>query len=149
MSPAPFFSKYKVAMLFEMKQTRFASQEIQLVNTNGKYTFPNDNFLNGKTVVGMWIQDNSSDDGKAPSGADLVPNPCIRASILTVRRDADAKILDFPLSYFLESTGDRSPRRVHIDGFNPGTSFVTILDTTTFAVNESIVIGVEYIDPHE
>jgi len=128
-------------------ETKFASQEINLVNTNGKYTFPNDNFLNGKTILAMWIQDNTNDDGFAPSGANLVPNACIRASILTVQKDADAKILEFPLSWLLENAGDRRMRDMYITGFNPGTSFVMIKNTATFTVNESIVIGVKYQDP--
>ena len=133
-----------------MPTTRFASQEINLTSTaNGKYTFPNDNFLNGKTITGMWIQDNTADDGKAPSGANLVPNDCIRAAILTTRRDADAMILDTPLSWLLESTGDRSMRQVYIDGFNPGTSYITVLDPATYTAGESIVILVQYFDPHE
>ena len=97
----------------------------------------------------MWIQDNTADDGKAPSGANLVPNDCIRAAILTTRRDADAMILDTPLSWLLESTGDRSMRQVYIDGFNPGTSYITVLDTATYTAGESIVILVQYFDPHE
>lgn len=131
------------------RETKFATQEIQLVNNSGRYTFPNDNFLNNKTVVGMWIQDNADDDGFAPSGADLVPNDCIRASILTVRKDSDAKILEFPLKWLLESDGDRQMRKMYIPGFNPGTSFVDIKDVATFTVGESIVIGVEYMEPNQ
>ena len=129
------------------KETKFASQEINLANTSGKYTFPNDNFLNGKTILAMWIQDNTNDDGFSPSGVALVPNDCIRASILTVQKDADAKILNFPLAWLLENAGDRRMRDMLITGFNPGTSYVVVQDTTTFTAGESIVIGVLYQDP--
>lgn len=128
-------------------ETKFASQEINLANSSGKYTFPNDNFLNGKTILAMWIQDNTNDDGFAPSGVALVPNACIRASILTVQKDADAKILNFPLPWLLETSGDRRMRDMYITGFNPGTSFVVVQNTATFTVGESIVIGVMYQDP--
>lgn len=128
----------------EVKQT---GVEVQLLNTNGRYTFPNDNFLNGKTIVAMWIPDNTDDDGFAPSGNPLVPNECIRASQLTIRKDSDAKALNVQLKYFLESDGDRSVRPLYIEGFNPGTTFIEIQDTTTFAVNESIVFMVEYMEP--
>lgn len=133
-------------MRLQQRETKFASQEINLANTNGKYTFPNDNFLNGKTILAMWIQDNTNDDGFAPSGADLVPNACIRASILTVQKDADAKILLFPLPWLLETSGDRRMREMYITGFNPGTSYIVVQDTATFTVGESIVIGVMYQD---
>jgi len=127
-------------------ERKLAGIEVQLVNTNGRYTFPNDNFLNGKTITAMWIPDNSEDDGFAPSGAALVPNACIRASQLSIRKDSDAKVLEVQLKYFLESDGDRRVRPLHIEGFNPGTTFVNVQDTTTFAVNESIVFMVEYLD---
>ena len=126
-----------------------AGIEVNLVNSNGKYTFPNDNFLNGKTVVGMWIPDNANDDGYASSGAALVPNPCINASQLTIRKDSDAKTLNVQLKYFQENAGDRSVRRLFIPGFNPGTTFIEIQDTTTFTVGESIVLMVEYMEPQD
>lgn len=131
------------------KEIKQAGIEVNLVNTNGKYTFPNDNFLNGKTVVAMWIPDNENDDGYAPSGAALVPNECIRASQLTIRKDSDAKTLEVQLKYFLESDGDRSVRPLFIKGFNPGTTFVEIQDTGTFDVGESIVFMVEYMEPDD
>lgn len=120
-----------------------------MLNTSGRYTFPNDNFLNGKTIVAMWIPNNEEDDGFAPSGNALVPNACIRASQLTIRKDSDAKTLNVQLKYFLESEGDRSVRPLYIPGFNPGTTFIDIQDTTTFDVNESIVFMVEYMEPPE
>ena len=124
-----------------------AGIEIVLNAVQGKFTFPNNNFLNGKTIVGMWIPDNEDGDGFAPSGAALVSNACIRASQLTIRKDADAKTLDVQLKYFLETNGDRSIRPLYIKGFNPGTTFVEIQDTGTFTVGESIVFMVEYLDP--
>jgi len=133
-------------ILQKQPERKLAAIEVQLVNTNGKYTFPNDNFLNGKTITAMWVPDNTDDDGFAPSGNALVPNACIKASQLTIRKDADAKVLEVQLSYFLESTGDRRVRPLNITGFNPGTTFVVVQDTTTFAVNESIVFMVEYLD---
>ena len=125
---------------------KMAGIEINLVNTNGKYTFPNDNFLNGKTILRWWVPDNTEDDGFAPSGANLVPNACIRASIMTIRKDSDAKGLDVQLSYFLQTDGDRRARDLRVDGFNPGTTFINIQDTATFTVGESIVVNVEYLD---
>jgi hypothetical protein len=130
----------------QQPERKLAAIEVNLVNTNGKYTFPNDNFLNGKTITAMWIPDNTEDDGFAPSGADLVPNACIRASQLTIRKDADAKVLEVQLKYFLESDGDRRVRPLNIKGFNPGTTFVNVQDTTTFTAGESIVFMVEYLD---
>ena len=128
-------------------ERKLASIEVNLTSTAiGKYTFPNDNFLNGKTITAMWVPDNSEDDGFANSGAALVPNACVRASQLTIRKDADAKVLTVQLSYFLESTGDRRVRPLNIPGFNPGTTFVEIQDLTTFAAGESIVFMVEYLD---
>lgn len=131
------------------KETKLAGIEVNLANTNGKYTFPNDNFLNGKTIVGMWIPDNDNGDGFAPSGAELVPNACIRASQLTIRKDSDSKVLDVQLKYFLESDGDRTVRPLCIRGFNPGTTFIDIQDTSTFTVDQSIVLMVEYMEPDE
>lgn len=128
-------------------ERKLASIEVNLTSTAiGKYSFPNDNFLNGKTIVAMWIPDNTDDDSFAPSGAAIVPNDCIRASQLTIRKDADAKVLTVQLKYFQESTGDRRVRPLMIHGFNPGTTFVEIQDLTTFAANESIVFMVEYLD---
>lgn len=127
-------------------ERKLAGIEVNLPNTNGKYTFPNDNFLNGKTITAMWIPDNDDDDGFAPSGAALVPNACIRASQLTIRKDSDAKALDVQLKYFLENSGDRRVRPLYVEGFNPGTTVINIQDTTTFTVGESIVLMVEYLD---
>lgn len=131
------------------KEIKQAGIEVSLSNLNGKYTFPNDNFLNGKTVVAMWIPDNADDNGYAPSGANLVPNECIRASQLTIRKDSDAKALNVQLKYFLESDGDRSVRPLYIEGFNPGTTFIEIQDTGTFDLDESIVFMVEYMEPDD
>ena len=128
-------------------ERKLASIEVNLTSTAiGKYSFPNDNFLNGKTITAMWIPDNEDDDGFSPSGADLVPNACIRASQLTIRKGSDAKVLTVQLKYFLESTGDRRVRPLNIPGFNPGTTFVEIQDLATFAANDSIVFMVEYLD---
>lgn len=128
-------------------ERKLASIEIALVTANiGKWSFPNDNFLNGKTITAMWIPDNTDDDGRAPSGAALVPNDCIRASQLTIQKDADNKVQDVQLKYFLESSGDRRVRPLHINGFNPGTTFVKIQDLSTYTAGESIVFMVEYLD---
>ena len=126
-----------------------AGIEVNLANANGKYTFPNDNFLNGKTVVGIWIPDNTDDDGFAPSGVALVPNACINASQLTIRKNSDAKALNVQLKYFQENSGDRTVRRRFIPGFNPGTTFIEVQDTSTFAIGESIVLMVEYMEPDD
>ena len=126
-----------------------AGIEVNLANANGKYTFPNDNFLNGKTVVGMWIPDNTDDDGFASSGAALVPNACMNASQLTIRKDSDAKTLNVQLKYFQENSGDRSVTRLFIPGFNPGTTFIEVQDVATFTLGESIVLMVEYMEPED
>lgn len=128
-------------------ERKLASIEVQLLTTaTGKFTFPNNNFLNGKTITAMWIPDNSEDDGFAPSGAALVPNECIRASQLTIQTGSDQKVQDVQLKYFMESDGDRRVRPLLVYDFAPGKTFVNIQDTTTFAAGESIVFIVEYLD---
>lgn len=128
-------------------ESKFYGVEIQLPNTTGKFTFPNDNFLNGKRIIGMWIQDNTADTGLAPSGRPLPPNSAINAGFLTIRKDSDAKGLEMPLQFFQQQGNfDRTVRRMNIPGFNPGTTFVEFPDTSVYATTDSLVILVEYMD---
>lgn len=128
-------------------ESKFYGVEIQLPNTTGKFTFPNDNFLNGKRIIGMWIQDNAADNGIAPSGRPLPPNSAINAGFLTIRKDSDAKGLEMPLQFFQQQGNyDRTIRRMNIPGFNPGTTFVVFPDSSVYATTDSLVILVEYMD---
>lgn len=134
--------------LMMLQERKLASIEIQLTATSAKFTFPNDNFLNGKTITKFWLPDNTDDDFIAPSGRPVVSNAVINSANFTVRKDSDAKILEVPLNYFLESWfgGDRRVRDVWIEGFNPGTTFVNFPDTTVIDTDTSILFMVEYID---
>ena len=132
-----------------MKQVRkLASIEIQIAAVVGQYTFPNNNFLNGKTITAMWIPDNDGTNVIAPSGNASVGNNVIFNANLTIRKDSDAIVLQVPLAYFLESWygGDRQVRPLHVEGFNPGLTFINFPDTSNLVVGESILLMVEYID---
>lgn len=134
--------------LMMLQERKLASIEIQLTTAASKFTFPNDNFLNGKTITMFWLPDNDESNIIAPSGRPVAANAVIMAANFTVRKDSDSKILDVPLAYFLESWygGDRRTREVWIEGFNPGTTFVNFPDTTVIDTDTSILFMVEYID---
>lgn len=131
-----------------MADVKIAGIEIPITAITGKLSFPNNNFLNGKTILGMSIPDNSGSNVKAPSGNAGVTNAAVFGANLTIRRDSDAVVLEVPLSYFLESWagGDRTVRPLKIEGFNPGTTFINIPDTTTITVGKSFYITVVYVD---
>ena len=124
--------------------TKIATIEVQIDNTSGRYTFPNDNFLNGKRIVGASLIDNTADDATSNSGRDIVPNSVVANSHLTIRTGSDADVLDVPLKFFQESTGDRSVRPLNIKCYNPGTTFISINGTIT--AGESIEITLYYQD---
>lgn len=130
------------------QRPKLAGIEIPITAVTGKYTFPNNNFLNGKTILAMWVPDNTSGDVIAPSGNTCVSNATILASNITIRKDSDAVVLDVPLVYFQESWegGDRRVRPLHIEGFNPGTTFINLPDTSSLTVGQSFIIMVEYLD---
>lgn len=125
---------------------RVISVEIPLTNSTGKFAFPNNNELNGKRILSLSFPHNAADNMVAPSGADVVPDACIAAAYLDIRRDSDNIIFQAPCRYYQETSGDRQVRPVNIAKFNPQTSFINIVDTSTYAVNESIVITIEYCD---
>ena len=128
-------------------ESKFLGVEIQLLNSTGKFNWPNDNYLNGKRIIGMWIQDNSEDDGISPTNRPLLPNTAINAGFLTIRKDSDAKGQDVPLQYYQQQGNfDRTMRRMNIPGFNPGTTFVTFPDPSVYGTTDSLVILVEYMD---
>lgn len=128
-------------------ESKFLGVEIQLPNTTGKFSFPNDNYLNGKRIIGLWIQDNSDGDGISPSGRPLPPNSAINAGFLTIRKDSDAKTQSVPLQYYQQQgLYDRRMRRCNIPGFNPGTTFVEFPNSGVYDVTDSLVILVEYMD---
>lgn len=145
--PLPTFSDSPAANTFGYPESKFLGVEIQLINTNGKFTFPNDNYLNGKRIIGMWIQDNQNEDGVAPSGRPLIDNAAINAGFLTIRKDSDAKGQSIPLQYLQQQDNyDRAIRRMNIPGFNPGTTEVFFPDTRVYDITDSVVILVEYTD---
>jgi hypothetical protein len=133
-----------------MKQVRkLASIEIMITAITGQYNWPNNNFLNGKTITALWLPDNTEGNVIAPSGNDAVTNDAIFNANLTIRKDgSDAVVLQVPLCFFLESWygGDRTVRPLNIDNFNPGTTFINFTDTGNLSVGESILMMVEYID---
>lgn len=130
------------------KVRKSTSIEIPITALVGQYTFPNNNFLNGKRIVAMWIPDNTDTNVIAPSGNAVVANDAIFGANLTIRKDSDAVVLQVPLSFYLESWngGDRSVRPLDIDGFNPGTTFINVPDTSTISIGESFLLMVEYFD---
>lgn len=134
--------------LMMLQERKMASIEIQLSIISSTFTFPNDNFLNGKTITKFWLPDNTDGDVFAPSGRPLASNAVINSANFTVRKDSDSKLLDVPMNYFLESWfgGDRSVREVWIEGFNPGTTFVNFPDSSVVDTDTSILFLVEYID---
>lgn len=120
--------------------------EIPLSNATGKFSFPNNNELNGKRILSISFPDNTSDNMVAPSGANVVPNACIACTYLTIRRDSDNVILDVSAKYYQETTGDRQVRPINIAKFNPQTSGIVITNTATYTVGESIIMTLEYCD---
>lgn len=145
--PLPTFSDGPAANTFGYPESKFLGVEIQLTNTTGKFSFPNDNYLNGKRIIGMWIQDNEDEDGVAPSGRPLIDNAAINGGFLTIRKDSDAKGELIPLQYLQQQENyDRSIRRMNIPGFNPGTTFVLFPNTSVYDTDQSVVILVEYTD---
>lgn len=134
--------------LLMLQERKTASIEIQITSIINRYSFPNDNFLNGKTITRFWLPDNDNGDVIAPSGAPVINNTAVFGANFTVRRDSDAVILDVPLAYFLESWygGDRRTREVWIEGFNPGTTYINFPNTGELNIGDSILFMVEYID---
>lgn len=131
----------------EYPESKFLGVEIQLPNNGGKFSWPNDNYLNNKRIIGMWIQDNSDNDGLSPTGRPLIPNSAINAGFMTIRKDSDAKGQSVPLQYYQQQgLFDRTMRRMNIPGFNPGTTFIEFPDPSVYATTDSIVVLVEYMD---
>lgn len=120
--------------------------EIPLTNATGKFSFPNNNELNGKRILSISFPDNTADNMVAPSGANVVPNACIACTYLTIRRDSDNVILDVSAKYYQETYGDRQVRPINIAKFNPQTSGIAITNTATYTVGESIIMTLEYCD---
>jgi hypothetical protein len=133
-----------------MKPRKLIGVEIPLANASGKFKFPNDNLLNGKRITGMTIQDNSANDGYAPSGAVMVANSTIAATQITMRVDSDGKVQSVPLKFFLESSGDRQVRQLEINDFSPSTTDVIIQKTSgggqNYTTGQSIFLTLEYED---
>lgn len=127
-------------------ETRWIGIEIPTDNSTGKFAFPNNNELNGKRIRSIIFPRNSGDNMVAPSGNDVVPDVCIGATYLEIRRNSDNVIYQAPARFFQETDGDRRQRYVDIKGFNPQTSFVTVYDTSTYALTDSIFILIEYSD---
>lgn len=127
-------------------QPRTITVEIPFVNTTGKFNFPNNNELNGKRIIGISIPENSDDNVLCNSGAAMIDNAAVAATFITIRRDSDNIIFEDYAKFYQETTGDRTMRRVNIDGFNPSTSFVEIVDTTLYTVGEALMIHIEYVD---
>lgn len=127
---------------------RVISIEIPLNNTTGKFSFPNNNELNGKRILSISFPDNSDGDVKSPSNRTVASNACIAATYLEIRRDSDNIIYQVPCKYYQETSGDRQVRPINIMGFNPQTSMVNVVDTSTYTVedDEAIVITIEYTD---
>lgn len=128
-------------------ESKFLGVEIPLPNNSGKFNWPNDNYLNGKRIIGMWIQDNDDDDAISPTNRPLVQNSAINAAYLTIRKDSDAKAQSVPLQFYQQTDNeDRRMRRMNIPGFNPGTTFVEFPNTSVYGTDQSVFILVEYMD---
>lgn len=126
---------------------RVISVEILLNNTTGKFTFPNNNELNGKRIIGISVPDNSAGNMKSISNVAVATNACVAATYLEIRRDSDNIIYQVPLKFYQETSGDREVRPINIKGFNPQTSGIVIVDTSTYTSGStSMVIVIEYTD---
>lgn len=134
------------------EKVKITTVEIQTTNTTGKFTFPNDNLLNGKTIVGIFVPDNTTDDLVAPSGRPVVPNDAVNAAVLDVKVNGnDSQIYTVPLKYFQENSGDRQVRKMFLENVNPGTSTVTfnpdpVSGNQRYDTTDSVLLVVEYID---
>lgn len=125
---------------------RYISVEIQTDNTTGRYTFPNNNELNGVRILSISFPRNEDDDMIAPSGRDVVSNAVIGATYVEIRRDSDNIIYQTPARFLQETEGDRSIRPVNIKGFNPSTSFLVVANAGLIDTSESFVVTVLYTD---
>ncbi len=127
-------------------QPRTITVEIPFVNTTGKFNFPNNNELNGRRIIGISIPENSDDNVLCNSGAVMIDNAAIAATFITIRRDSDNIIFEDYAKFYQETTGDRTMRRVNIDGFNPSTSFIECVDSSLYTVGEALMLHIEYVD---
>ena len=127
--------------------SRFLLVEVQILALVSKVNWPNNNFLNGKRIISLWIPDNDNGDVLSPTNRPMISNIAVNSASLTVQRDSDNVAQDVPLQFYQQTLNhDRTVRRVNIPGFNPGTTYVNFPDTSLITTAQSVLILVEYLD---
>ena len=127
------------------------SVEFVLNSSNGKFTFPNNNELNGKTVVGICLEDNADDDLVSQSGREIVTNAAVNSCHMTLMRNSVNLELTVPLKFYQNTNGDRTIRSLFVDGFNPATSYIQFQKDPTSGLyrydeDQSVEMTIEYYD---
>ncbi len=114
--------------------------------SDGKFKFPDNNILRGKQLYGLFIMRNDSGKVKAASGRDMISNDAIDAAYLTLEQDSLRVINQTPLGFFAVTAGDREFKQIFFKGFDPSTSFIEIVDTSTISDGQAIQVTFIYQD---
>jgi len=135
----------------ERRKKQRLSVEFVLNSSNGKFTFPNNNELNNKTVVGICLEDNADDELVSQSGRAIISNAAVNSCHMTIMRNSVNLELTIPLKFYQNTNGDREIRDLYVEGFNPATSYIQFQkDPTTgnyrYLETQSIEMTIEYYD---
>lgn len=120
------------------------SVEVQITNTGGVYTFPDDQILRNKPVVGMFFhEDVSFVPGSDRPAADKA---CLNASFLELK-SGNSELLDrVPLVAYMLTVQDSHIKPLLVEGYTPSKSQITVANPgSTVTAGQSFYITFIYL----
>lgn len=118
--------------------------EVPVDTVKSSYDLPDDAILRRKTVLGLLVPDNTDDNAKSPTGRDLVSNPAVRSSYLTLKVLNDDTMDLHPMSDLLVTENQKDLRVMKTCELNPQKCTITVGNTGLLTAGESFLILVVY-----
>lgn len=128
---------------FKFSVPRTKTLEIPLVDIGNmrKFMMPQDNELQGKTIIGIRVMDNVGGTRHTQLGRLVIPDAAMQNCFLTLKANSTAEHDAHPLDYYKPKHGDYIP--VDIKGLILGNSDITFSDTT--GVTSAMAVQIVFI----
>lgn len=120
--------------------------EVNVKDLSGKYYFPDDAILREKTVLGVSVMDNASDDALSPMGSVIASNVAMRSTYLSLVNINNHIVSRHPLPDMMVTPQDKTWLLEKLHRFNPSKSYVECGNTGALTAGEVIVFQFAYIN---
>lgn len=117
-----------------------------IIGSSRKVLLPDNSILRNKRILGVYVQDNISDDKQTPTGNNMPPQSQLGNTYLTLLRGSDVIWESKPLTDLMPSLNDGNKQIFNQSEFDPSKSYIYISGSAAISSGDAIAIYFVYVN---